>query len=120
MTYDLAIAKTALQLQEEEEEEEALKFDNVFAAIGGFHIEMATFAVFGKYIAKFRGPNILNKDHIIEKGSPKLFISRKRFKRTERAHQLLSLAMEVLHFQSFLESDETTKAFDTIEGEIFK
>ena len=75
MTYDLAIAKTALQLQEEEEE--ALKFDNVFVAIGGSHIEMAAFAVFGKYIAKFGGPNILNEDHIIEKGSPKLFISRK-------------------------------------------
>lgn len=84
MTYDLAIAKTALQLQEEEEE--ALKFDNVFVAIGGSHIEMAAFAVFGKYIAKFGGSNILNEDHIIEKGSPKLFISRKRFKRTERAH----------------------------------
>lgn len=49
MTYDLTIAKTALQLQEEEEE--ALKFDNVFVAIGGSHIEMAAFAVFGKYIA---------------------------------------------------------------------
>ena len=27
--------------------------------------------------------------------------------------------MEILHFQSFLESNETTETFDTIEGEIF-
>ena len=27
--------------------------------------------------------------------------------------------MEVLHFQSFLESKEITETFDTIEGEIF-
>ena len=27
--------------------------------------------------------------------------------------------MEILHFQSFLESNKTTETFDTIEGEIF-
>ena len=54
--------------------------------------------------------------HIIEKGSLKSFISGKGYKRTKRAHQLLALAMEILHFQSFLESKET---FDTIGREIF-
>ena len=48
MTYDLTIAKIALQLQEEE----VLKFNNVFVVLGGFHTEMAAFAVFGKYIAE--------------------------------------------------------------------
>ena len=46
--YDLAIAKIALHLQEEE----APKFDNVFAALGGFYIEMAAFALFGKYVVE--------------------------------------------------------------------
>ena len=59
VTYDLAIAKIAHQLQEEE----VPKFDNVFFALGGFHIEMAAFAVFGKYIAKSGGPDILNECH---------------------------------------------------------
>ena len=112
VTYDLAIAKIALQLQEEE----APKFDNVFVVLGGFQIEMAAFAVFGEYIAESGGPDILNKSQIIEKESLKSFISGKGYKRTKRAHQLLALAMEILHFQSFLESKET---FDTIGREIF-
>ena len=56
VTYDLTIAKIALQLQEEE----APKFETVFIALGVFHIEMKVFAVFGKYIAKSGGPDILN------------------------------------------------------------
>ena len=55
---------------------------------------------------------------IIEKVSLKSFISGKRYKRTKRAHQLLGLVMDILHFQSFLESNETTETFGTIEGEI--
>ena len=117
MSYDLGIAKIALQLKEEE----APKFDNVFVAFGGFHIEMAmaAFAVFRKYIAESGGPGILNECHIIEKVSLKSLISGKGYKRTKRVHQPLALAMEILHFQSFLESNETTETFDTIEGEIF-
>ena len=115
VTYDLAIAKIAHQLQEEE----VPKFDNVFFALGGFHIEMAAFAVFGKYIAESGGPDILNECDIIEKGFLKSFISGKGYKRTKRTHQLLALSMEILHFQSFLESHETTETPDTIEGEIF-
>ena len=68
MSYDLAIAKIAPQLKEEK----APKFDNVFVALGGFHIEMvmAAFAVFRKYIAEPRGPDILNECHIIQKRVP--------------------------------------------------
>ena len=62
---------------------------------------MTAFIVLGKYIVKSGGPDILNKGHVIEKGSLKSFISGKRYKRTKRAQQLLPLAMEVLHFQSF-------------------
>ena len=53
-TYDLALAKVALKLQEEE----ASKFHNVFVALDCFHTEMVEFAVFGKYIAESEGPAI--------------------------------------------------------------
>ena len=76
VTYDLAIAKIALQLQEKK----VPKFVNVFVALGGFHTEMAAFAVFGKYIAE---SDILNECNIIEKGSLKPFISGKGCKRTK-------------------------------------
>ena len=77
VTYDLGIAKIALQLQEEE----APKFDNIFVVLGGFHIEMAAFVVFGKYIAKSGGPDTLSECHVIEKGSLKSFISGKGYKK---------------------------------------
>ena len=44
---------------------------------------------------------------------------RNGYKRSKRAHHLLALAREVLHFQIFLESNETTEISDIIEGEIF-
>ena len=90
----LVIAKIARQLQQED----APKFQNVFIALGGFHIQMTALAVFGKYIAEAGGPNILNKCHITEKGPLKSFISGKGYKRSNRAHHLLVLAREVYIF----------------------
>ena len=40
VTYDLTIAEVALQLHEKE----TPKFDNVFVALGGLHIEMEAFS----------------------------------------------------------------------------
>ena len=58
VTYDLTIAKVAMQIQAEE----SPKFDNVFVALGGVHIEMALFSAFAKYIAaESGGPHILNE-----------------------------------------------------------
>ena len=82
-------------------------------------MEITAFSVFGKHIAESGGPDILSECHIIEKGSRKSLISGKRYKRTKRVRQLLALTMEVLHFQSFLESNEATKTSDIIKGEIF-
>lgn len=97
ITYDLAIAKMALKIQAEE----APTFDNVFVALGAFHMEMSFFGVIGKYIAESGGPYLLNECHIIEKGSLPSFLSGKGYKRNKRVHQLLALAMETLHFKSF-------------------
>ena len=65
VTYDLAIAKMAMEIQAEE----APKFDNVFIALGSFHIEISFFGVLGKFISESGGPHLLNECHVIEKGS---------------------------------------------------
>ena len=44
VTFDLAIAKLALQIQAEE----SPKFDNIFVTLGSFHIELAFFNACGK------------------------------------------------------------------------
>ena len=47
VTYDLAIAKIALEIQAEE----CPQYDNIFIALGAFHIELSLFGVLEKYIA---------------------------------------------------------------------
>ena len=71
VTYDLAIAKIALQLQFEERP----KYDRLFVALGSFHVEFALLGVCGKYIDCSGSPNILNKENIVEKGSINSFLS---------------------------------------------
>ena len=44
VSYDLAIAKIAMQIQAEE----SPKFDDIFVALGSFHIELAFFSSMGK------------------------------------------------------------------------
>ena len=92
VTYDLAIAKLAMQIQAEE----SPKFGNMFVALGEFHIKIALFSAFGKYIAESGGPHIFNEVGVIAKGSIKSLISGKSYKRS-RCHQLLTVAMEILH-----------------------
>ena len=78
---------------------------------------MAAFAAFGKYTAEFGGPDILTEYH--KKGSLKSFFSGKGYKRSKKADHLLAFAREVLHFQSFLESNEATETSCIIEVEVF-
>ena len=72
VTYDLAIAKLALQIQHEEKP----TFDRVFIALGSFHIEMAFFSALGKIIAESGGPHILNESEVLATGSLKSFHER--------------------------------------------
>lgn len=46
VTYDLAIAKMGMQIQEQEK----LLYNNIFVNLGAFHTEMAFFKAIGKYI----------------------------------------------------------------------
>ena len=69
-------------------------------------MEFALLGVCGKYIDCSGGPHILNEAHIVEKGSMNSFLSGKNYERSKRAHFLLALAFEILHFQSFLSSQD--------------
>ena len=65
VTYDLAIAKIALKIQNEEKS----AFDHLLVHLGAFHIEMALFKAFGKVIEESGGPYILNECEVLAKGS---------------------------------------------------
>ena len=83
-SYDLAIAKIAMQLQAEE----SPKYDQVFVATGSFHMELAMFGATGKYIAESGAEHLLNETLVIEKGSLNGFLHRKNYNRCKRSHQL--------------------------------
>ena len=65
LTYDLTIAKMAMEIQIEE----SPTSDNIFVTLGSFHMEMAFFSVIGKYIFESGGPHLLTESGIIENGS---------------------------------------------------
>jgi len=46
LTYDLAVAKIAYQIQIQE----SPTFDNIFIYLGAFHIEISFFNAIGKYM----------------------------------------------------------------------
>ena len=129
VTYDLAIAKMAMQIQREESPE----FDEIFVALGSFHIEMAFFSACGKVISESGAPHFLNECEVLKKGSLNGFIKGKHYNRCKRFHEYLSLSMECLNFQSLLatleDSEEviskirlelnTIKATEDIENHVY-
>lgn len=100
VTYDLAIAKVAFQIQCTE----APAFDNLFIQMGDFHTMMAFFHAIGKVIEDCGLTDILVDAEIIAGGSVNGFLQGKHFNRCKRIHPIISLALQILHFQSFLTS----------------
>ena len=92
----------ALQIQEEEEP----SYDRIFIALVIFHLELAMFRAIGTYIAESGGPYVLNECFVLAKRSTKSFQKEKSYKRCRKLHGLLALAMESLHFQAFIDSNE--------------
>ena len=70
LTYDLGIAKSAMEIQITDSPE----FDNIFINLGGFHIEMAFFKALGKYIDGSGLIDILSQAEILAEGSVTGFI----------------------------------------------
>ena len=61
ITYDLAIAKVAKQIQCEEYP----NFDSIFVRFGGFHVEQNVFSATGKIIEESGEPYILSESGAI-------------------------------------------------------
>lgn len=99
VTYDLAIAKVALQIQSTEKP----AFDNLFIHLGPFHIMMAYFKAVGKIIIDCGLSNIMVQSNLLAAGSVNGFLEGKHFNRCKRLHPLMGLGLQVLHFKSFLE-----------------
>ena len=105
VTFDLAIAKMAMEIQREE----TPTYDDLFIGLGAFHIELSFFKALGKYIADSGAPHIIAANKLIEEGSLMSFLLGTNYKRCKRVHTLLALAMEILHFAAFqitLEEDD--------------
>ena len=98
VTFDLAIAKMAIKIQQEE----SPTYDRLFINFGAFHMEMAFFHAIGKYIELSGGPEILSASEIISSDSLGGFISGTHFNRCKRIHPLLYAALMFLHMEEFL------------------
>ena len=79
--------------------------------LGPFHIEMSFFKALGKIIAESGGPDILAETGVIAYGSLSGILQGKNFDRCKRVHPMLSLAFQILHFNSFLASYEQSSEF---------
>ncbi|CAH1110603.1 unnamed protein product [Psylliodes chrysocephalus] len=99
VTYDLAIARVALQIQATE----APKFDNIFIHLGPFHIMMSYFKTIGKFLVDCGLTNIMVQSNLLASGSVGGFLEGKHFNRCKRLHPLMSVGLETLHFRSFLD-----------------
>lgn len=77
VTYDLAVAKMAYQIQSTE----APTYNNVFIQLGVFHIEMAYFKAVGKFIEESGCVDILVENELLAAGLVKGLITGKHFNR---------------------------------------
>ena len=94
VTYDLAIAKIAMQIQKQE----SPKYDRLFVTLGPFHMELAFFKAIGKVIAESGGPYVLQEAEAIASGSLKTFLAGRNYKRCKTLHEVLAVSLETLHF----------------------
>lgn len=99
VTYDLAIAKVALQIQSTDKG----RFDNLFIHLGSFHIMMAFFKAVGKFIDNCGLTNIMVDTKMLANGSVNSFIAGKHFNRCKRLHPIMALALQILHFEKFVQ-----------------
>ena len=79
VTYDLAVAKPALQIQAEEKP----RYDDVFVCFGAFHIFLAFFGSLGHIIDSSGGPHLLTETEVLAPGSLNGFILGKHYNRYE-------------------------------------
>ena len=93
ITYDLAIAKIAIQIKKEE----SLVYSNIFIALCLFHVGRANFNGFNKIISESEGPYQLQECQV----SIKLFLSGLSHNKCKLLHGILATSFEVMHFKTF-------------------
>lgn len=98
VTYDLAIAKIAFQIQCTEKP----RYNDLFIHVGSFHIMMSYFKAVGKFIDNCGITNVMVNAQMLANGSVNSFIAGKHFNRCKRLHPIASLAVQILHFEEFL------------------
>ena len=81
--------------------EEKPVFDQLFLHLGAFHIKMALLKAFRKVIEESGGPYFSNECDVLAKGSMSSVCKGRTYKRAKHMYQLLALAMQILHFESF-------------------
>ncbi|CAG4953965.1 unnamed protein product [Parnassius apollo] len=112
-TYDLAIAKLAMQIQHTKKPE----FDDIFINLGAFHTQMAFFKAIGKYIDSSGLVEILVEAEALAGGSMNSFLDSKHFNRCKRLHPLASGALQILHFEKYL-SEIDTDDIETLKEDL--
>lgn len=95
VTYDLAIAKMAMQIQEQEKP----LYNKFFVNLGAFHTEMAFFRAIEKYIDSSGLVEILVQAEVLAGGPMNSFLDSKHFNRCKRLHPLTAAALQILHFE---------------------
>ncbi|KAJ8685330.1 hypothetical protein QAD02_021123 [Eretmocerus hayati] len=102
VTYDLAIYKVALRIQCTE----SPRFDNVFVHSGAFHIYMLYFRAIGKYTEDCGLIHLMVESGLLASGSVNGFLQGKHYNRCKRLHPIVALALQLLHFESFLATSD--------------
>ena len=111
VTYDLAIAKIALQIQATESN----TFKKLLIHLGAFHIMMSYFKAIGKDINDCGLSTIMVESEMLASGSVSSFIEGKHFNRCKRLHPMMALGLQIMHFRSFLTHKNIQISEDIIE-----
>lgn len=112
VTYDLAIAKIAMQIKSQENS----SFSKLFIGLGTFHIQLALNKANGTFIADSGLTDVMVDCELLASGSVNGLISGKHFNRCKRLHPLVSLALQRLHFESFLKDEDVEISEDFAEN----
>ena len=102
VTYDLAISKFTMQIQNQE----SPKHNQLFINIGAFHIELAFFKDFGKFLGESGGPYVLQEAEVLAKSSIRSFLEGTNYKRCKIFHEVLAVALEVMLYEQYLNTIE--------------
>lgn len=104
VAYDLAIARIAFLIQSTERRE----FKRLFIHLGDFHTEMSLTKGAGKFIDNCGLTDVLVESDLIGNSSLYSFLTGKSFNRCKRLHTLMSLGLQILEFEMFLDIKKIT------------